>query len=59
MWSTGVIIFIILGGYPPFHDQDQRRLFRKIKSGHFKFDPQYWDGVSEEAKARFDRGSLK
>ncbi|CAM9817731.1 unnamed protein product, partial [Ascophyllum nodosum] len=50
MWSTGVIIFIILGGYPPFYDQDQRRLFRNIKSGNFKFDPQHWDGVSEEAK---------
>ena len=24
MWSVGVIIFVLLGGYPPFDDDDQR-----------------------------------
>lgn len=50
MWSTGVIIYIILAGYPPFHDEDQNRLYRKIKAGHFRFDPEYWNDVSSEAK---------
>jgi calcium/calmodulin-dependent protein kinase I len=50
MWSFGVILYILLGGYPPFHDENQKRLFNKIRSGDFQFHPEYWGGVSEEAK---------
>lgn len=50
MWSIGVIIYILLGGYPPFHDENQTRLFRKIKAGNFKFHNEYWGSVSSEAK---------
>mmetsp|Transcript_9060 Transcript_9060/g.13531 ORF Transcript_9060/g.13531 Transcript_9060/m.13531 type:complete len:337 (-) Transcript_9060:288-1298(-) len=49
MWSIGVIIYILLGGYPPFHGSDQARLFRRIRSGSYKFHPEYWSGVSNEA----------
>lgn len=51
MWSLGVIAFILLGGYPPFHDDDQDELFRLIISGKYTFDPAYWQLVSEEAKS--------
>ncbi|CBN80278.1 possible CDPK [Ectocarpus siliculosus] len=50
MWSIGVIVYILLGGYPPFHDENQTRLFRKIKAGNFKFHPEYWQSISNEAK---------
>jgi len=50
MWSFGVILYILLGGYPPFHDENQKRLFNKIRNGDFQFHPEYWGGVSEEAK---------
>lgn len=50
MWSFGVILFILLGGYPPFHDNDQRQLYRKIRSGLFEFHPKYWSTISSEAK---------
>lgn len=50
MWSIGVIIYILLGGYPPFHDENQTRLFRKIKAGNFKFHSEYWCSVSNDAK---------
>ncbi|CAM9803558.1 unnamed protein product [Choristocarpus tenellus] len=50
MWSIGVIIYILLGGYPPFQDENQTRLFRKIKRGNFKFHNEYWGHVSSEAK---------
>lgn len=33
MWSVGVIMYILLGGYPPFHDDNQARLYQKIKKG--------------------------
>ena len=50
MFSIGVILYILLAGYPPFHDEDQKRLFRKIKAGVYEFHAEYWGGVSAEAK---------
>lgn len=50
MWSFGVIFFILLGGYPPFHDDNQKKLFRKILKADFQFHPDYWKGVSDDAK---------
>lgn len=51
MWSLGVIAFILLGGYPPFHDEDQQELFRMIRRGRYSFDPAFWGLVSEDAKS--------
>ena len=50
MWSLGVILYILLGGYPPFHDEDQVELFKRIKAGVYEFHPEYWENVSAEAK---------
>ena len=50
MWSLGVIIYIILGGYPPFIEQNQRELFRKIRKGQYEFHEEYWGSVSADAK---------
>jgi calcium/calmodulin-dependent protein kinase (CaM kinase) II/calcium/calmodulin-dependent protein kinase I len=50
MWSFGVILYILLGGYPPFHHDNQRELFKIIVSGQFEFHQDYWGSVSEEAK---------
>eukprot|EP00752_Nemacystus_decipiens_P004111 g3761.t1 len=50
MWSIGVITYILLGGYPPFHDDNQAKLYQKIKKGKVSFHPQYWSTVSDEAK---------
>jgi calcium/calmodulin-dependent protein kinase I len=50
MWSVGVITYIMLGGYPPFYDDNQKMLFRKIKAGAYEFHADYWKHVSAEAK---------
>jgi serine/threonine protein kinase len=50
MWSFGVILYILLGGYPPFYDKNPQRLFRKILRGQYEFHPAYWHEVSDEAK---------
>ena len=50
MWSVGVILYILLGGYPPFIDDNQRRLFRKIRKGQYEFHDEYWAPVSGDAK---------
>jgi serine/threonine protein kinase len=50
MWSFGVILYVLLGGYPPFHDEDQKLLFKRIKAGVYAFHEEYWSGVPELAK---------
>ena len=48
----GVILFILLCGYPPFVSaiNDQEELFDAILAGTFDFAPPYWDGASEASK---------
>mmetsp|Transcript_32299 Transcript_32299/g.42587 ORF Transcript_32299/g.42587 Transcript_32299/m.42587 type:complete len:341 (+) Transcript_32299:131-1153(+) len=55
MWSCGVITYILLGGYPPFHDEKQSNLFAKIRAGDFTFHPEYWSNVSTEAQDLISR----
>lgn len=52
MWSLGVVLFMLLGGYPPFYepDDDQKTMFRKIVNCEYQFHPENWEDVSEEAK---------
>ncbi|ETW06246.1 CAMK/CAMK1 protein kinase, variant 1 [Aphanomyces invadans] len=50
IWSIGVITFILLCGYPPFHDDNHQALFRKIRKGEFAFDSPFWDAISDDAK---------
>jgi calcium/calmodulin-dependent protein kinase (CaM kinase) II/calcium/calmodulin-dependent protein kinase I len=50
MWSVGVILYILLGGYPPFIENNQRDLFRKIRRGEYEFHEEYWGTVTAEAK---------
>uniref|UniRef100_A0A671MEA2 Protein kinase domain-containing protein n=2 Tax=Sinocyclocheilus anshuiensis TaxID=1608454 RepID=A0A671MEA2_9TELE len=49
----GVILFVLLGGFPPFRspDRNQEELFRLIQKGEVHFLSPYWDNVSEGAKA--------
>uniref|UniRef100_A0A6U3TPV5 Protein kinase domain-containing protein n=1 Tax=Ditylum brightwellii TaxID=49249 RepID=A0A6U3TPV5_9STRA len=50
MWSLGVIVYVMLGGYVPFNEGNDRELYRKIRSGIFEFHDDYWSQVSIEAK---------
>lgn len=52
MWSAGVILYIILCGFPPFYDEndDLGRLYRKIKRADYDMPSPYWDSISDDAK---------
>ena len=50
VWSVGVITFILLGGYAPFHASDVHQLFTKIRKCDLHFNPKYWDKISDDAK---------
>jgi len=50
VWSIGVISYILLCGYPPFHDPNVTNLFGQILKGEFEFHSPYWDEISNYAK---------
>jgi len=50
IWSFGVIVYILLCGFPPFYADNDAQLFEKIKRGDFQFLKPYWDPISDEAK---------
>uniref|UniRef100_A0A6J0UEI2 non-specific serine/threonine protein kinase n=1 Tax=Pogona vitticeps TaxID=103695 RepID=A0A6J0UEI2_9SAUR len=57
MWATGVILYILLCGFPPFrsHERDQEELFQIIQLGHYEFLSPYWDNISSAAKDLISR----
>jgi calcium/calmodulin-dependent protein kinase I len=50
LWSIGVIVYILLCGFPPFYGDNDAQMFRKIKAGTYKFLSPYWDPISPDAK---------
>ncbi|XP_073985862.1 calcium/calmodulin-dependent protein kinase II isoform X20 [Rhodnius prolixus] len=50
IWACGVILYILLVGYPPFWDEDQHRLYGQIKAGAYDYPSPEWDTVTPEAK---------
>uniref|UniRef100_A0A8C6G1W7 non-specific serine/threonine protein kinase n=1 Tax=Moschus moschiferus TaxID=68415 RepID=A0A8C6G1W7_MOSMO len=57
MWAAGVILYILLCGFPPFRspERDQEELFNIIQLGRFEFLAPYWDNISDAAKDLVNR----
>ena len=47
---AGVILYILLVGYPPFWDEDQHRLYAQIKAGAYDYPSPEWDTVTPEVR---------
>lgn len=49
VWALGVILYILLCGFPPFRsrDRNQEELFQLIKQGQLHFLPPFWNHISE------------
>jgi len=52
VWAVGVILYILLCGFPPFSSRtnNQEELFDQILSGLFEFNSPDWDDISYPAK---------
>jgi calcium-dependent protein kinase len=51
VWSCGVILYIMLCGYPPFRGSNDQAVLAQINRGFFSFNGKEWAGVSSEAKS--------
>eukprot|EP00903_Cladosiphon_okamuranus_P009913 g9412.t1 len=50
VWACGVLMYILLAGYPPFFATGNETLFEVIKQGKYFFHTDAWDQISSEAK---------
>lgn len=50
MWSSGVILFILIGGYEPFYAPTDEKIFARILRNQWKFDSPFWDNISSNCK---------
>lgn len=50
IWSLGVILYILLVGYPPFNGSDDKKIIDAVKKGEYTLDEPEWDDVSDEAQ---------
>jgi len=50
MWSAGIILFIMLWGYPPFYGETNEEIQKEILEGELEFDDEVWDEISANAK---------
>lgn len=50
LWSCGVIIYILLAGFPPFDGQNDEEILEKVKRSTYNFNNKAWESVSKEAK---------
>ncbi|KAI4384322.1 hypothetical protein MLD38_002493 [Melastoma candidum] len=50
MWSLGVILYILLSGYPPFAAQSNQQKQQMIMKGEFSFDERSWKNISASAR---------
>nr|CCA19480.1 protein kinase putative [Albugo laibachii Nc14] len=52
LWSLGVVVYIMLCGFPPFVEDETglEAVYRKIRAGALEFPHPYWTNVSSAAK---------
>ena len=50
IWGCGVILHLLLVGFPPFWNNDDSKLLSLIAEGRFTMPERYWDDVTDDAK---------
>lgn len=49
LWSCGVILYILLCGYPPFNGNSDKQIISAVMAGKYTVDEPEWEHISSEA----------
>ena len=55
IWSAGIILYILLCGYPPFNGDDDDEIMKAVKTKIFSYPEEEWNSVSDDAKNLINR----
>ena len=50
LWSCGVILYVMLCGYPPFDGETEKDILKAVSKKKYSFPEEEWNSVSNEAK---------
>ena len=50
VWSCGVMLYVLLSGYPPFNGRTNMEVMSKVRLGQFSFEGESWANISDEGK---------
>lgn len=50
VWACGIILYVLLVGYPPFNGQTDKEILSKIVKQPLTFDEMDWSKISKEAR---------
>lgn len=50
VWSAGVILYILLSGFPPFWAETEKGIFEEILKGHLDLETSPWPSMSSASK---------
>ena len=50
IWSCGVILYILICGYPPFNGDDEEQIYSMVKKGKYITEGTIWDEASQDLK---------
>jgi len=54
MWGLGVVVYILMCGYPPFFHESTVMLYMLIKQGRYTYPADPWDKISDHCKSFID-----
>lgn len=53
-WSLGVLLYVLLVGFPPFEGENEEEVLRAVRDMEYSYEDEAWWNVSDEAKDLID-----
>ena len=50
LWSCGVVLYILLCGYPPFNGSTEKSIMENVLIGNYTMKGKEWETISKDAK---------